>query len=59
MQNPFPERQLAAASYLRREGERIQSYILAQVPGTRALPLLRPHNDEDEGEQEVVFGSER
>merc|ERR1719271_1839475 len=29
--NPFPERQLAAASYLRREGERIQSYILAQV----------------------------
>lgn len=31
VQNPFPERQLAAASYLRREGERIQSYILAQV----------------------------
>merc|ERR1719281_1746370 len=29
--NPFPERQLAAASYLRKEGERIQSYILAQV----------------------------
>jgi len=29
--NPFPERQLAAASYLRKEGERIQSYVLAQV----------------------------
>merc|ERR1719387_2699591 len=29
--NPFPERQLAAASYLRREGDRIQSYVLAQV----------------------------
>ena len=29
--NPFPERQLAAASYLRKEGERINSYVLAQV----------------------------
>jgi len=29
--NPFPERQLAAASYLRKEGDRIGSYVLAQV----------------------------
>jgi hypothetical protein len=29
--NPFPERQLAAASFLRKEGERINSYVLAQV----------------------------